>query len=88
MIYTRYICLGLLLMFTISFQSQTVEDDFEGAGTITTWYGDDCGINTSQTNLFQTGINTSNTVLEYNDTGGQYANVGFDVSKNFVESPD
>ena len=60
-----------------------MEDDFEGNGTITTWFGDECNINTSYDNPFKEGINTSNTVLEYHDNGGQYANVRFDVQNNF-----
>ncbi len=64
-------------------QETTATDDFEGNGTINTWYGDDCGINTSLDNPFQTGINTSTEVLEYHDTGGQYANIGFDIDNNF-----
>jgi len=68
---------------SLSAQTTTVEDDFEGSGTITTWYGDDCNINTSFNNPFPEGINTSNTVLEYHDIGGQYANVRFDVENNF-----
>lgn len=60
--------------------AQIEQDDFEGSGTISTWYGDDCGINTNFTNVYQQGINTSTTVLEYHDTGGQYANVGFDAN--------
>jgi len=60
-----------------------VYDDFEGNGNITTWFGDDCGMNTAFANPFKTGINTSNTVLEYNDTGGTYANVRFDTASNF-----
>ncbi len=63
--------------------AQTVEDDFEGNGTITTWYGDNCNLNTSLPNPYQQGINNSATVLAYGDVGGQYANVGFDVSNNF-----
>lgn len=64
-------------------QAQAVEDDFEGNGNINTWYGDACDINTSFSNPYQQGINTSATVLEYQDNGGQYANVRFDVSQNF-----
>ena len=80
------------LLFTFSFycsislsqaQDITVSDDFEGNGTINTWYGDDCGINTSLDNPFPSELNYSNTVLEYHDTGGQYANIGFDVVNNF-----
>jgi beta-glucanase (GH16 family) len=63
--------------------TQTVQDDFEGNGTITGWFGDDCNINTSLTNPSSQGINTSATVLEYHDVGGQYANVRFEVGNNF-----
>lgn len=64
-------------------QAQSVQDNFEGNGTITTWFGDDCDINTNQENLYPQGTNTSATVLSYADTGGQYANVRFDVDNNF-----
>ena len=63
--------------------AQTVQDDFEGRGTITTWFGDNCGLNVNLDNPFSQGINTSATVLEYHDTGGQYANVRFDVASNY-----
>lgn len=58
-------------------------DDFEGNGTITTWTGDACGMDNNFVNPHQEGINTSSTVLEYNDTGGTYANVRFDITPNF-----
>jgi beta-glucanase (GH16 family) len=64
-------------------QTQTVQDDFEGNGTITGWFGDDCNFNTNLSNPFSQGINTSATVLEYHDVGGQYANVRFQVGNNF-----
>ncbi len=88
----RSFILSTILLFVISCQikaqTQTVEDDFEGNGTITTWFGDNCNINTSLSNPYQQGINTSATVLEYHDVGGQYANVRFDVSNNFDLSSD
>ena len=58
-------------------------DGFEGSGTITTWAGDDCGMNNTFANPYIDAINGSATVLEYNDAGGQYANIRFDVSPNF-----
>lgn len=75
----------LFLLFCLSFtgMSQSVFDDFEGNGTITTWFGDNCNLNISLPNPFPEGINTSNTVLEYGDVGGQYANVRFDVNNNY-----
>lgn len=76
---------AIIIAFLFSFTShaQNVFDDFEGNGTITTWYGDDCEFNTNYSNPFPEGINTSQTVMRYNDTGGQYANVGFDTEHNF-----
>lgn len=71
----------ILVSFVAS--SQVIEDDFEGAGNITTWIGDDCGLEQPFTNPFQTGINQSSKVLKYNDIGGQYANVRFDATTNF-----
>jgi hypothetical protein len=60
-----------------------VNDDFEGAGTIATWAGDDCGMNNTFSNPYIDVLNGSATVLEYNDTGGQYANIRFDVTTDF-----
>ena len=80
----RYFSILIIIfswVFTI--EAQTVEDDFEGSGTITSWFGDDCGLNTSFLNPHQQGINTSNTLLRYDDTGGLFANVRFDVNNNF-----
>ena len=79
----RSILIGFFLSLSIFCQGQIVQDDFEGSGNITTWFGDDCGLNTSLVNPLQQGINNSSTVLEYNDIGGQYANVRFDVATNF-----
>jgi beta-glucanase (GH16 family) len=72
----------ILLVNVAEAQDQVIQDDFEGNGTINTWTGDDCGINTIKTNPFPNDINSSATVLEYSDTGGQYANVRFEASEN------
>ena len=58
-------------------------DDFEGNSNITTWFGDACGIDTSLPNPFVNADNFSPTVLEYNDTGGQYANIQFTADSKF-----
>jgi len=58
-------------------------DDFEGNGTITTWAGDAAEMDNAYANPFIDAINESATVLQYDDTGGQYANVRFDVEPNF-----
>ena len=78
--------LALFLSLTIATKAQTttIQDDFEGNGTIATWFGVDCAANTNFANPVQQGINTSATVLEYDDNGvGQYANLRFDVANNF-----
>ena len=79
-----------LLLFLLSLplipalaQGPAVSDNFEGNGAIATWYSDDCGIDPSFANPFPQGINPSATVLKYTDTGGAYANVGFDVRGHF-----
>jgi len=78
------ILFACLLCLPIITQAQAIslQDSFEGNGTITTWFGDDCNLNTSLMNPSQQGINTSATVLEYHDIGGQYANVRFDIGSN------
>jgi len=78
----RYLYL-LLLFFNTTINAQILLDDFEGNGNITTWSGDNCGFNINYVNPYPQTINNSNTVLEYNDFGGQYANVRFDVNTNF-----
>jgi len=73
--------IGLSLSF--SAEAQSVGDDFEGNGTITTWTSDDCEMDKNLSNPFPQTINTSAKVLKYRDVGGQYANVRFDVPDNF-----
>lgn len=71
-----------ILHVSFTSQAQFISDDFEGNGNITSWYGDDCALNTGFANPQPHGLNTSATVLRYHDQGGQYANVRFDVSIN------
>jgi beta-glucanase (GH16 family) len=78
---TTYLLLFILFPFTLF--AQTISDDFEGNGNITTWAGDDCGMNNALANPFQEGINNSATVLEYSDVGGLYANIRFDRDGTF-----
>ena len=75
--------------YTISFVYEASDselsayDNFEGDGNIATWAQDDTTMDTEFSNPFSTGINSSNTVLKYQDAGGQYANIRFEVSENF-----
>lgn len=74
----------LIVVFTLFFDvgfAQSLQDDFEGNGNITTWYGDDCTANTSYTNPFSHTKNLSEKVMKYHDNGGLYANVRFDSEK-------
>ena len=79
----KYLFTILFLSITLFSNGQTVEDDFEGNGTISTWAADESVMNTSFANPYKESINTSNTVLEYKDDGGQYANIFFDTSNTF-----
>ena len=78
------VCSLLFLTSTLLAQTTTVEDNFEGDGTITVWVGDDCEINTSLPNPVQDAENGSATALEYHDIGGDFANVRFDVPADFL----
>lgn len=73
----------LSIINSFLYAQQTVADDFEGAGTISTWYEDDIIMELDFINPHQNGINTSQKVLKYNDTGGVYANIGFNTIANF-----
>ena len=78
----KYRLLTILILNSLfSIGQQTIEDDFEGNGTITSWFGDQCGIDVAFANPFIEGINTSETVLKYTDTNGQYANIRFDTEE-------
>ena len=81
----RELILAIIISFSshILAQNQTVEDDFEGNGTITNWFGDDCNINANQTNLYADSNNNSATVLKYDDVGGTYSNVRFEINNTF-----
>ena len=78
----RNILFILVYFLHIPLFSQIIEDDFEGNGTINQWVGDDCNLDSSYANPYIEGINTSSTVLKYDDIGGQYANVRFDTNQN------
>ena len=79
----RFLLTFLFLSINLFSEAQTVEDNFEGNGTISTWYGDHCNIDTSYANPFKIGVNTSATVLKYSDIGDAYANIRFDIPVNF-----
>jgi beta-glucanase (GH16 family) len=81
-----FIRFTILCLFSIPaiLQAQSLNDDFEGNGNITTWAGDDCNINTRLVNPFKNGQNNSDSVMSYTDNGGLYANVRFDAGRNFI----
>ncbi|MCU0442996.1 MAG: family 16 glycosylhydrolase [Bacteroidia bacterium] len=80
--YGKLIPLFLFTLACFASQAQTIKDDFEGNGNISNWVGDDCLVKTDLLNPFKTETNNSNTVLEYQDKGGLYANIRFDLSQN------
>lgn len=81
----RYFIFISILLSTSLFYSQVQisQDNFEGNSTISSWFGDNCGMTLNFTNPFPTGSNTSSKVLKYSDVGGQYANVRFDAGFNY-----
>ena len=62
-------------------------DGFEGNGNVD-WKADGTTIEASFPNPFSNTDNDSCGVLKYVDDGGQYSNVGFNVSPNFDLSED
>jgi len=60
------------------YQVPQAHDDFEGNGNIPAWAEDSAGMSTVD-NPYKESINKSNKVMKYEDTGGQYANVRFDL---------
>lgn len=79
------------LLFLSNFiysQLQTTSDNFEGNGTVLSWFGSDCGMDNHFTNPYPSGINSSTTVLKYSDTGGLYAHIGFNGVGNFNLIPN
>jgi len=92
--YTLFTLISLVLMACSGGSDEQVllkngvYDDFEGDGNITSWYGDQSLVDKTFSNPFSMGINTSATVLKYQDTGGKYANVRFDAGGNFDLSSD
>jgi hypothetical protein len=84
---TRYmlkstICSLLFFFILTSFPAQIIKDDFEGNVTITSWFGDDCGIATNLNNLQPDTSNSSNKVLIYCDIGGKLMRTSNSVVPN------
>ncbi len=82
-IYSFTFFLVLFFGFTLTSRAQNISDDFEGNGNVGMWVPDATQINIRFANPFKQGINTSNNVLKYEDNGGTYSNVRFDVAQNF-----
>jgi len=71
-----FILVAICFLSTVSYaQVQTISDDFEGNGTILSWYGGDCGMDNHYVNPYPSGINPSATVLKYADVGALYAHI-------------
>lgn len=69
--------------FALTGQNIKVWDNFEGDGTIYSWFGADCTIDVIFNNPYREAGNYSATVLKYDDTGGLSARAGFDVNGFF-----
>lgn len=75
-----------LLFFSLSLcsYSQLLKDNFDDDSTISTWYADDIEMNTDFDNPVINQENPSAKVLKYEDTGGEYSNIGFDSSQPVI----
>ncbi|MEM6395825.1 MAG: family 16 glycosylhydrolase [Bacteroidota bacterium] len=78
-----YFFIYAYLMLPALIFGQAFQDDFEGSGNIDNWFGDDCEIQVGVSNPVQASANTSENVLVYNDVGGTFANVRFEVDEPF-----
>jgi beta-glucanase (GH16 family) len=68
---------ALLLLSVCCVRAQVLTDDFEGNSSIQFWYSDNCLLDLAYENPVPDATNPSAQVLRYQDTGGQYANIGF-----------
>ena len=60
----KYYLFTLTLIYSLFSSAQLViQDDFEGNGTINSWFGDDCVLDSSFSNPYIEGINTSDTYI-------------------------
>ena len=80
---TTFFSIFFIVIICTSSFAQSIQDDFEGTGNISTWAGDECQLDINFNNPVMDGINNSAKILRYQDDGGQYANVRFDVGQNF-----
>jgi len=82
-LYFFLILTALITSFQSLAQTQTLQDDFEGNGSINAWATDDCLLELGTANPSPGSQNPSAKVLRYQDVGGQYANIRFDIPLNF-----
>lgn len=78
-----FVIITFSFSLTVFSQVSNLNDDFEGNGNINTWTENACIIDPAFSNPYPEEINNSNTVLKYEDIGGQYANVHFQTNENF-----
>jgi len=82
-LYFFLIITALITSFQSLAQTQTLQDDFEGNGSINAWATDDCLLELGTANPSPGSQNPSAKVLRYYDVGGQYANIRFDIPLDF-----
>ena len=75
--------LSIALFSVLNAHYSAVHDDFDGSGTISSWFGDDCQMNPNVSNPYSNSDNASATVLRYEDYGGPYGNIRFTNDVNY-----
>ena len=80
--FNLFFILSILIGLNLNAQTD-INEDFESANPQYPWFADDAQMNLHFSNPFQNSSNNSAYVLEYEDVGGAFANVGFDYQENF-----
>jgi len=79
---TKFSAFFTLMSFLGMAQTIEVSFDFEESNSLS-WQGDNASIISGFPNPLQEGVNTSESVLRYADTGADFANIRLDVPINF-----
>jgi len=80
---TTLLLTAVLLGLIVNGQVINVQDDFESGTDGLGWVADNIALDTEFLNPYVEGGNTSSMVMRYQDLGGDFANVRFDVPINF-----
>jgi beta-glucanase (GH16 family) len=84
----KLLLIPIFILLSLCSYAQLLKDNFEGESIISSWYADDAEINISYNNHQIDQENASVNVLRYADSGGDYANIGFDTPQPIALNED